>query len=338
MSLHIKGQKRLAMVASTSFFILKKCICCFEGNSSAVYEVENTQWHTHHALKAMTKIRPKSFFENEVKIMQQVMGHPNVVQIENAFEDEGHFNIVMEHIPGPDLTRFITSYPFSERHAAFYTRQILEAVAFCHSRNIAHRDLKPDNFKVIAAPRRYQTDPEPAGVAPITLKLIDFGSAVDTTSAAEAVTRAGTLHFTAPEILSRPIRRLFQGSKSNPDGPNIGELLKASDMWSVGVIIYLMVCGVPPFDGPTDAAVTTAVELYAKGAPLRFPSSAMSDSVRDLLQKLLARDPRSRLTASQALAHEWVVAQAEVPVGSQVRGVFIKTRQTRQTILTQNYY
>lgn len=291
--------------------------------------------NTTHALKCLTKQRPIEKFEAEVKIMEKLKGHPHIVEMVHAFEDAKFYNITMELCKGGELTDSLVKSPFSEREAAAYSRQMLSALGHLHKNNIVHRDIKPANFMFsrkfsglaetnvdveLDDDDNYDRNDYSSGFNKSigshaggsercygrrVLKLIDFGTAMEVKPNQVVRGRAGTLHFMAPELICRKSRRKCTG-----------EMLKASDMWSMGVVLYLMVCGRPPFDyfGSDPDSLPNAI----MGGHFVFPTHAMSDSIKDLIRRLLDPDPDTRITAREALSHPWVANCADVPISNQV--------------------
>ncbi|KAF4653598.1 hypothetical protein FOL47_010428, partial [Perkinsus chesapeaki] len=207
------------------------------------------------------------------------LSHPNIVRLNEVYEEPGEkIILVMEACTGGELyERLAKLNRYSERDAAKIIRHILYAVSYLHSLNICHRDIKLENFV-------YTDDTEDS-----KLKLCDFGFGTivrQGPNGATPLTAAmGSVHYVAPEVLE-------------------GKYGLQCDMWSVGVILYMLLSGTPPFDGADDREVTEAV----RHAPLKLTGSrwdCISYSAKDLVSKLLCRDPYKRLTATQALQHEW---------------------------------
>jgi len=169
--------------------------------------------------------------------------------------------------------------------ASSLTKQMLLALAHCHERNITHRDLKPENFV-------FETkSPES------NMKLIDFGCAVRAADDELIKDVAGSPYYVAPEVLVSDYKRT-------------GRIWKASDMWSIGVIVFLLVHGYPPFNGEQQDQIFHKIRIgkyrFSRDIPL-------SSQVKDFIQKLLVMDPTKRMTAAQALQHPWIVELNKVP-------------------------
>lgn len=187
---------------------------------------------------------------------------------------------------GGELFDRVVKGVFTEQAAAQLVRQMLSALKFCHDHNIVHRDLKPENF-VFEAP----------GDTP--LKLIDFGCAVLKKHNDDVIDDvAGSPYYVAPEVLKKGFRRTLA-------------IWKAADMWSVGVIIYLLVFGTPPFSGRENRVIFSKI---IKGEyKIERENVQLSAACKDVIQKLLVMDPSKRLTVDQLLAHPWVADPSSVP-------------------------
>ncbi|XAR57981.1 Non-specific serine/threonine protein kinase [Bertholletia excelsa] len=215
--------------------------------------------------------------KREVKILQALAGHENVVQFYNAFENDSFVYIVMELCEGGELLDRILAKKdsrYSEKDAAVVVRQMLKVVAECHLHGLVHRDLKPENF-LFKSPK--EDSP---------LKATDFGLSDFITPGKKFHDIVGSAYYVAPEVLKR---------KSGPE----------SDVWSIGVITYILLCGRRPFWDRTEDGIFKEV-LKKKPDFHRKPWPAISNSAKDFVKKLLVKDPRARLTAAQALSHPWV--------------------------------
>ncbi|CAL5369088.1 unnamed protein product [Camellia sinensis] len=215
--------------------------------------------------------------KREVKILQALTGHENVVQFYNAFEDDSYVYIVMELCEGGELLDRILAKKdsrYSEKDAAVVVRQMLKVAAECHLHGLVHRDMKPENF-LFKSPK--EDSP---------LKATDFGLSDFIRPGKKFKDIVGSAYYVAPEVLKR---------KSGPE----------SDVWSIGVITYILLCGRRPFWDKTEDGIFKEV-LRNKPDFRRKPWSTISNSAKDFVQKLLVKDPHARLTAAQALSHAWV--------------------------------
>ncbi|KAL9229627.1 hypothetical protein vseg_005075 [Gypsophila vaccaria] len=215
--------------------------------------------------------------KREVKILKALTGHENVVQFYNAFEDDNYVYIVMELCEGGELLDRILAKKdsrYTEKDAAVVVRQMLKVAAECHLHGLVHRDMKPENF-LFKSPK--EDSP---------LKATDFGLSDFINPSKKFHDIVGSAYYVAPEVLKR---------KSGPE----------SDVWSIGVITYILLCGRRPFWDKTEDGIFKEV-LRNKPDFRRKPWPTISNSAKDFVRKLLVKDPRARLTASQALSHPWV--------------------------------
>jgi len=227
------------------------------------------------AVKTIMKQKVKNIesLRREIDIMRNA-NHPNIITLLDAFEDPKLLFIVMELCSGGELFDHISSRGcYSEADDVHIFRQILLAVSYLHSNNIAHRDLKPENFLFSADEINSP------------LKLIDFGLSQLYSDTSNMKTRVGTPYYIAPEVL----RRSYDAS---------------CDMWSVGVILYILLCGYPPFYGDTEREIYQSIESGSYDFPPGEWDS-ISNQGKDLISKLLLVDPSSRLSAKNALQHPW---------------------------------
>jgi calcium-dependent protein kinase len=205
------------------------------------------------------------------------MDHPNIIKLFETFEDHRNIYLVMEVCTGGELlSRIIEASRFNERDAAVVMQQMLRALFYLHEQHICHRDLKPENFLF------HNRDPIEDNV----LKLIDFGLSCKFNDGEPMSTKAGTPFYVAPEVLTG----------------RYGHLV---DLWSAGVIMYVLLCGSPPFSGRDQREVLANV----RRCQLRFHPRAwggISEDAKELVSSLVKADPESRLNAGQALTHPWI--------------------------------
>eukprot|EP01099_Mayorella_cantabrigiensis_P001392 TRINITY_DN1603_c0_g1_i1.p1 TRINITY_DN1603_c0_g1~~TRINITY_DN1603_c0_g1_i1.p1 ORF type:complete len:417 (-),score=117.60 TRINITY_DN1603_c0_g1_i1:429-1592(-) len=212
--------------------------------------------------------------KREIHIMKK-LNHPNVLKLFEVFEEEDYFFLVTEFVEGKELfDRIVERGAYSERDAANIVVQILEAVEYLHSNGIAHRDLKPENLL-----SSVKGDKE-------IIKILDFGFSKKF-GEEKLVTSVGTPGYVAPEVLTSESYDM------------------SVDMWSIGVIIYILLCGFPPFFGETPP------ELFKKIIECKYDFDdqawdEVSDQAKDLIRHLLVKDPKQRFTATQCLQHEWI--------------------------------
>lgn len=213
----------------------------------------------------------------EVEILSQ-MDHPNVVRLFEIFDDGDILYLVMELMSGGELfDRIVEKESYTEKEAAETIRPIVDAIRYCHEQGIVHRDLKPENLL-------YESTDEKA-----IIKISDFGLA-RFVQGELATTACGTPGYVAPEIV---------------EGKGYG---KEVDYWSIGIILYIMLCGFPPFYDENNQELFKAI-LDCK---YEFPSpywDNVSDDAKDLIRRILVKDPKSRLTAEEILQHPWIIGE-----------------------------
>ncbi|GLJ39874.1 hypothetical protein SUGI_0815450 [Cryptomeria japonica] len=218
----------------------------------------------------------------EIQIMHHLSGHPNVVTIKGAYEDSVHVHIVMELCAGGELfDRIIQRGHFSERKAAELTRIIVGVVEACHSLGVMHRDLKPENFLVV------NKDDDSS------LKAIDFGLSVFFKPGQVFCDVVGSPYYVAPEVLCKQY------------GPQ-------ADVWTAGVILYILLSGVPPFWAETQQGIFDAV-LRGHIDFDSEPWPSISESAKDLIRKMLTKDPSQRIHAHEVLCHPWICKDGVAP-------------------------
>ncbi|XP_057975532.1 calcium-dependent protein kinase 4 [Malania oleifera] len=218
----------------------------------------------------------------EIQIMHHLSEHANVVRIKATYEDAVFVHLVMELCAGGELfDRIVQKGHYSERKAAQLIKTIVGVVEACHSLGVMHRDLKPENFL-------FDTPDEDA-----TLKATDFGLSVFYKPGEFFCDVVGSPYYVAPEVL----RKRY--------GPE-------ADVWSAGVILYILLSGVPPFWAESEAGIFRQI-LQGKIDFESEPWPAISESSKDLIRKMLERDPRKRLSAHEVLCHPWIVDDRVAP-------------------------
>lgn len=259
-----------------------------DGGSSNVFRVTRRKDMSKCALKRMSKKTDANhdFFLSECTILKQ-LHHENIIQFEDAYMDSKNFYIATHLCEGGDLLSHIRhcykdgTNAFTECYVASLVDQIASAVQHCHSLDIVHRDIKPENF-VFMSKRKGSK-----------LVLLDFGIAIKAEKDEEYEDLVGTPYYIAPEYLIQPSRTM--------------EELKAADVWSIGVIAFVLCTGRPPFQAKTNEEVF----LKIIGKPLKFPRKAKLSSVaKGFLKNLLQKVSKLRPSASQIREHPWLSGDA----------------------------
>ncbi|KAI3951409.1 hypothetical protein MKW98_030261 [Papaver atlanticum] len=218
----------------------------------------------------------------EVEIMKHLPKHPNIVTLKDTYEDDNAVHLVMELCEGGELfDRIVARGHYTERAAALVTRTIVEVVQMCHKEGVMHRDLKPENFL-------FANKKESAA-----LKAIDFGLSVFFKPGQQFTEIVGSPYYMAPEVLKRSY------------GPEV-------DVWSAGVILYILLCGVPPFWAETEQGVAQAI-IRSVIDFKRDPWPKVSENAKDLVRGMLNPDPKQRLTAHAVLDHPWLQNWKKAP-------------------------
>ncbi|KAJ9701436.1 hypothetical protein PVL29_006682 [Vitis rotundifolia] len=227
----------------------------------------------------------------EVEIMKHLPKHPNIVTLKEAYEDKDNVHLVMELCEGGELfDRIVARGHYTERAAADVTRSIVEIVQICHQHGVMHRDLKPENFLFADA-----SEASP-------LKAIDFGLSIFFEPGQRFNEIVGSPYYMAPEVLRRHY------------GPEV-------DVWSAGVILYILLCGVPPFWAETEEGIAQAIVKSVVDFE-RDPWPQVSEDAKDLVRRMLDPNPYHRLSVEEVLAHPWIKNATSIPnvsLGENVR-------------------
>merc|ERR1719343_1910097 len=253
-----------------------------EGSYGSVCKAKNKSTSALRAVKTISKAQMKNIerFKQEIAIMK-MMDHPNIIKLYETFEDHRSIYLVMELCSGGELfDRIIESGHFTEQQAAILMQQIIRAIYYMHENHTCHRDLKPENFLFMTK--------EP--IDKNLLKIIDFGLSCKFEPGQILTTKAGTPYYVAPQVLA-------------------GKYDQLSDLWSCGVIMYVMLCGYPPFFGESDAEVLSKVRL-GNFSFNQADWKNVSEDAKNLIRMLLKMNPRDRYTAEQSLNHEWIKNKA----------------------------
>ncbi|XP_012479915.1 calcium-dependent protein kinase 26 [Gossypium raimondii] len=258
-----------------------------QGQFGTTYLCTEISTGTEYACKSISKRKLISNEDvedvrREIQIMHHLAGHKNIVTIKGAYEDTLYVHIVMELCSGGELfDRIIQRGHYSERKAAELTKIIVGVVEACHSLGVMHRDLKPENFLLVNKDDDF------------SLKAIDFGLSVFFKPDQVFTDVVGSPYYVAPEVLLKHY------------GPE-------ADVWTAGVILYILLSGVPPFwaetqQGIFDAVLKGHIDFDSDPWPL------ISDSAKDLIRKMLCSRPSERLTAHEVLCHPWICENGVAP-------------------------
>ncbi|XP_028943373.1 myosin light chain kinase 3 [Antrostomus carolinensis] len=213
--------------------------------------------------------------KNEINVMNQ-LNHVNLIQLYDAFEAKNNITLIMEYLDGGELFDRITdeTYNLTELDAILFTKQICEGVHYLHQHYILHLDLKPENILCVNRTGNQ-------------IKIIDFGLARRYKPREKLKVNFGTPEFLAPEVV------------------NYDFVSFPTDMWSVGVITYMLLSGLSPFLGETDAETMN----YVVNCCWDFDAEAfeqLSEEAKDFISRLLVKEKSCRMSATQCLKHEWL--------------------------------
>ncbi len=243
------------------------------GSYGQVKKVKHKKMNEVRAMKITNKKTVSSKYE--IEILRKI-SHPNITNIFEIFEDSKKYYIIMEFLEGGELFDAITSIgSFSEESACQIMKQILSAIFYLHSSNIVHRDLKPENIMLLQKPQNDNYH----------IKLIDFGTAKEFKPGKKMCKFIGTSYYIAPEVL-----------KERYD--------EKCDVWSCGIILYILLYGYPPFNGNTNVEIFQAIQNQN---PI-FTGEEWEDitsEAKDLIKLMLKKNPNERWSAEQCLKHKW---------------------------------
>ncbi|GAB9470196.1 hypothetical protein Gpo141_00007448 [Globisporangium polare] len=250
-----------------------------EGNFSVVKECARKSDGTKFAVKCINKnaLNPKdrSNLVQEINILKE-LDHPNIIKLYDVYDEDAVMcYLVMEYAVGGELfDRIIAKEYYTEAEAKKVVKVVAKVLAYCHSEGVTHRDLKPENLL-------YSNETESAAI-----KIADFGFAKLVTAETNMSTMCGTPGYYAPEI----VRKQPYDNKC--------------DIWSLGVITYILLCGFPPFYDENQVEEMRKI-LHGDFEFVEPYFDGVSSQAKDLIRKMLVVDPEKRLSAKTVLAHPW---------------------------------
>ena len=256
--------------------------CLGSGGFSEVHLVVHKTTQTFRAVKIFRRDKisvsdSRGKMQNEIEFLKS-LDHPNIVRIYEFFEDSKRFYLVMEYCQGGELfEELIKRKSFSEQTAARIIQQLLSAVMYMHERSIIHRDLKPESILL-----------ENKG-DDMSIKIIDFDNATCYQKNQIVKETQGTCYYIAPEVICRSYN-------------------EKCDLWSCGVILYVLLSGYPPFDGQCHEEILEKI----KRGTFSYEGSVwetVSNEAKDLINSLICPSDR-RLSAAEALRHPWITSNS----------------------------
>ena len=249
-----------------------------KGSFGKVFQVRNKTTNKLYACKKISKLNwSNPTFKKEIEILMR-MDHPNIIKLYEVFESDNSIYLIMEECFGGELfdrilQRIKKNSLYNEKEACKIMQQVIGAIEYCHNNGIVHRDLKPENLLYL---NKNENSP---------IKVIDFGMSKRFTHEKFMNEKVGTAYYISPEILQ-------------------GKYDEKCDIWSAGVILYIIICGYPCFNGEDDDEIFAAIQ---KGK-IQFPSPEwddISEDAKNLIKKMCC-PPEKRLTAEQVLQEVWV--------------------------------
>lgn len=276
-----------------------------KGGSCRVVEATDRADGKKYALKIMGKRERmnKDLYDKECEILAK-LEHPNIIRFKESHADSSNYYILSELCEGGELFDRIVdkNNPITERRASQLVRTMLQAIEHCHKKNIVHRDLKPENFV-------FKTKAQDSEMV-----LIDFGCAKVVEDQTEYKDLVGTPYYLAPE------------SAAGHKYIRTGQVLKCSDVWSIGVIAYVLMTGRPPFNGHSNTEIFSAIIKK----PLKFPAQVkLSQDFIGFCQNVLKKSPKRRMTLEAALQHKWIQGEdtSQTPISDDVLRVLRQFNQ-----------
>lgn len=260
------------------------------GAFAKVSVCEHIQTKTQYAAKVVLKNqddpeKQRDGIIKEIAIMNMLQDHPNTVKLIDVYDQVDTYVLVMEYCSGGELfDQIISKGHFSEKDAAEKMQSLLSFISYAHLKNIIHRDLKPENILL--------SNKSPTAA----LKVIDFGTSDFCVPGQRLSQKFGTPYYVAPEVLRK-------------------DYDKSADIWSSGVIMYILLCGYPPFGGKTDNKILQRVE---KGM-FSFEGrewEVVTEAAKDMVTQMLVMDFSKRATASSLLHHRWFQVAATAPAAA----------------------
>ncbi len=292
---HPNGPYKKYVIGSTlgsgAYATVKRCVNKTTGEQFAIKVIDKHKFALNKgeggtspdAPDAVNNAQLTANLHAEVNILKSI-DHPNIIKVEDVFETNRFFYIVLELVSGGDLLDFLINrkQPFTESEARRIFHQLVEATDYLHSQKIVHRDIKPENILL---------------KTPGEIKLTDFGLSRIVGEGSFMKTVCGTPQYLAPEVLNMAPFMVQRGRQPSTTGYD-----KAVDMWSLGVILYVLLSASQPFDEGN------LVDSILAGRFV-FPTArwtGKSEAVKDLIRGLLRVDPAARYTAEQVRQHPWM--------------------------------
>lgn len=271
---------------TTGTFISQKCMdpslkytqgkSVGQGGFGEVFQVTDHDTRNNFAMK---EIQDNSEGQMEIEILKS-LNHPNIMKMYEYYKFNGHLYIISELLEGGKLLDLLNeTHGFSDREAANVMIQLFSAVEYLHNKNIIHRDIKLDNILLINKSDSFKDY--------LNIKLIDFGTSKYLGKGETDKEQAGTLNYTAPEML-----------KQKPYDKKV-------DIWSCGVVMFLMLGSYYPFGNQQDGDADEDIKQNIMNGEIDFNKGNFTPEARDLIEKILVVEPKKRITVKDAIKHKW---------------------------------
>ena len=251
-----------------------------KGGYGKVYEVKQKKTGAIKACKQLSKMDIENLekFKREIELLKKT-DHPNIIKLYEIYESNNNFYLIMDECKGGELFDRIIEHidngeMYTEKEAAELILQVMSAVEYCHNNGICHRDLKPENLLYLEKGKE-KNNP---------IKVIDFGLSQSINLKKILSSKVGTAYYVSPEILA-------------------GKYTEKCDIWSTGVILYVLLSGDPPFNGPNDKVIYSKI----KKMKFDFPEDKwknISKEAKDLITHMLAPE-KDRYNAKEVIDHPW---------------------------------
>ena len=287
---------------------------------SLVYLAKHLQTGQERVIKRIEKVKRtrsdrdcgQDRFRREVAQISQ-LDHPNILKVYELYEDKKYFYIVSEALTGGYLMDYLsTERHLSEQLVARIIVQVMKALVYCHARGVVHRNLRMDSLILQSAPTNGQ----------VHVIVTGFGSSTRLSLTEKLSMRVGLAIYVAPEVL-----------RSEPS--------EKADVWGCGVILHMLLCGSPPFNGPNDDAILEKIGREQVIFPSKLWEGISSEAIA-LLRGMLASDPATRLSMAECLNHSWVQTRSRCesadprPIISALRNLkaFEAKKRLKQVVLS----
>ncbi|OMJ90441.1 hypothetical protein SteCoe_7137 [Stentor coeruleus] len=257
---------------------------------ATLHKCKNKATGAHYVVKifSTTGVEPKVLeaFIKEAELLREA-DHPNIIKVLDIYKDPTNAYIVTEHCKGGELLERIKSEgTLSENKVACFMQQIISSIVYLHSKKIIHRDLRLENIMFLSKEQDS------------CLKLVEFGSCKHFEKNVRVLERIGNPYFMSPEVI-------------------VGNFDSKCDVWSLGIMMYVLLSGSPPFVGSTENEIMQSVlttELQFEGKKWR----KISEEAKNLIRSMLNRNPKERPTAKQILNNTWIKQRADDNVADNI--------------------